>query len=60
MNATEQAYAERLAAYRMALGLWSEVRAHYPADAPEVIAAAGHLEALEQELASLKQPAVAA
>lgn len=60
MNSTPQAYAERLEAYRMALGLWSEVRAHYAPDAPEVIAAAGHLEALEQELASFKQPALAA
>jgi hypothetical protein len=59
MNATEQAYAERLAAYRMALGLWSEVRAHYPPDAPEVIAATGHLEALERKLASVS-PALAA
>jgi hypothetical protein len=60
MNSTEQAYVEKLEAYRMALGLWSETRAHYAPEAPEVIAAAGHLEALEQELSSFKQPAVAA
>jgi hypothetical protein len=60
MNSTEQAYVEKLEAYRMALGLWSEVRAHLRADAPEVMAAAEHLEALEQELASFKQPALAA
>jgi hypothetical protein len=60
MNAMEQAYTELLNDYRMALGLWSEVRAVYSPDQPEVAAATNHLEALEQELASFSQPALAA
>ena len=60
MNAMEQTYTELLNEYRMALGLWSEVRAHYSADEPEVVAATSHLETVEQELASFSQPALAA
>jgi len=56
----EQAYIELLNEYRIALGLWSEVRAHYSADEAEVAAATSHLEALEQELSSFSQPALAA
>jgi hypothetical protein len=60
MNATKQSHEEVLDEYRIALGLWSEVRAIYPPEAPEVIAATQHVDALEQELASFWQPAVAA
>ncbi len=60
MNAMEQAYSELLNEYRIALGLWSEVRAHYSPDEPEVAAATNHLEALERELTSFSQPALAA
>ena len=56
----EQSYTELLNEYRIALGLWSEVRAHYSPDEPEVIAATSHLEGLERELASFSQPALAA
>ena len=56
MNAMEQSYIDLLDGYRMALGLWSEVRAHYSPDAPEVAAATSHLESLEQELTSFSQP----
>ena len=51
---------ELLNEYRIALALWSEVRAHYSPDDPEVVAVTSHLEALEQELASFSQPALAA
>jgi len=60
MNALERSYTELLNEYRMALGLWSEVRAHYSPDKLEVMAATSHLDALEQELASFSQPALAA
>lgn len=60
MNTTAQSYTELLEQYRVALGLWSEVRAHYSPDKPEVTAATCHLEAIEQELASLSQAALAA
>ena len=56
----EQSYSELLNEYRVALGLWSEVRAHYSPDEPEVAAATSHLEALEQELAAFSQPAAIA
>jgi hypothetical protein len=36
--------------YRMALSLWSETRALYPADTVEVQQATKHLEALEEDL----------
>jgi hypothetical protein len=51
---------ELLNEYRMALGLWSEVRAHYSLDEPAVVAATRYLESLEQDLTSLSQPAIAA
>jgi hypothetical protein len=57
MNGIEQSYTELLNEYRVALGLWSEVRAHYSSEEPEVAAATGHLEALEQELAEFSRPA---
>jgi hypothetical protein len=60
MNAMEQSYTQLLDDYRIALGLWSEVRAHYSPEDPEVAAATTHLEALEQELAAYSQPALAA
>ena len=60
MNAAERSYPELVNQYRVALGLWSEVRAHYSPDKPEVMAATSHLEAIEQELASFSQPALAA
>lgn len=60
VNTMERTYTELLNEYRIALGLWSEVRAHYSPDEPEVAAATGHLEAIEQELASFSHPALAA
>jgi hypothetical protein len=59
MNATDQAHAKLLNAYRMALSVWSEARALYSPDDPEVVAANEHLDALEEEL-TLKRPAVLA
>ncbi len=56
----ERAYTELLDEYRVALGLWSEIRALYAADDPEITAATSHLEALEGELAAYSQPALAA
>jgi hypothetical protein len=56
----EQSYTELLNEYGIALGLWSEVRAQYSLDQPEVVAATSHLEAVEQELASFSQRALAA
>ena len=56
----EQSYTGPLKEYRIALGLWSEVRAHCSPDEAEVAAAASHLEALEQELTSFSQPALVA
>ena len=46
--------------YRIALGLWSEVRALYAPEAPEVAAATRHLELLERQLAALGQPVLTA
>jgi hypothetical protein len=51
---------ELLDEYRMALGLWSEVRAHYSLDEPAVAAATRYLESLEQDLTSFSQAAIAA
>ena len=56
----ERSYTELLNEYRVALGLWSEVRAHYSPDEPEVAAATVHLDALEQELLAFSQPAALA
>lgn len=60
MNAMERSYTELLNEYRIALGLWSEVRAHYSPEEPEVLAATSHLEALEQQLTSFRPTALAA
>ncbi len=60
VNAMEQGYAELLNEYRLALGLWSETRALYSPDRPEVIAATRHLDSLEQDLASYSQSALVA
>jgi hypothetical protein len=60
MNAMEKSYTELLKEYRTALGVWSEARALYAADAPEVAAATSHLDELEEELASFSQPAAIA
>lgn len=46
MYTMEREYTELLSEYRVALGVWSEARAVYSPDQPEV-AAASHLEALE-------------
>jgi len=60
MNTMEREYTELLNEYRVALGVWSEARAIYSPDQPEVAAATNHLEALEQELAAFSRPALAA
>jgi hypothetical protein len=60
MNAMEREYTDLVNEYRMALGVWSEARAVYALDEPEVAAATSHLEALEQDLASFSQPAALA
>ncbi len=52
MNATERSYNEVANEYRTALGVWSEARAMYPAEAAEVEAATRHVEELERELAA--------
>ena len=54
-------YLELLGEYRIALSLWSEVRFLYSPVTPEVLAAASHLNALEQELKLYsKEPALVA
>ena len=54
-------YLDLVTTYRGALSLWSKVRFLYSPAAPEVIAAAAHLTALEEELKLYtKQPALAA
>ena len=56
-----QTHLELLNEYRIALALWSDVRALYPPHEAEVEAAAtGHLEALEEQLASFSVSALAA
>ena len=60
VNAMEREYTELLSEYRVALGVWSEARAVYSPDEPEVAAATNHLEALEQELVSFSQAAALA
>ncbi len=59
MNAS-QSHTELVEQYRIALSVWSDARAIYAPDAPEVIAATAHLEALEVELAESTHPALAA
>ena len=56
MNTMEREYTELLNEYRVALGVWSEARAMYSPEQPEVAAATSHLEALEQELTAFSQP----
>jgi hypothetical protein len=46
--------------YRIALSLWSEVRALFPPQAAEVLEATKHLETLEHALAAYEEPALAA
>jgi hypothetical protein len=60
MNTMEREYTELLSEYRVALGVWSEARAVYSPDEPEVAAATSHLDAVEQELAAFGQPAALA
>jgi hypothetical protein len=60
VSTMERTYTELLNEYRIALGLWSEARALYSPDEPEFAAATSHLEAIEQELTSFSQPALAA
>jgi len=45
--------------YRMALSLWSETRAFYAPDAPEILQATKHLEDLEHELVLCDMPTFA-
>lgn len=42
--------------YRMALSLWSETRALYLPEAPEIVQATKHLEELEQALSQCDAP----
>ena len=56
----KQTHLELLNEYRIALGLWSDVRALYPPHEAEVAAATGHLEALEEQLASFSVSTLAA
>ena len=54
-------YLELLTEYRTALKMWSEIRFLYSPVAPEAIAAAEHLTALEEELKQYStQPVLAA
>ncbi len=48
MNAAQ--YTELLDEYRTALGVWSEARAIYSPDDPEVVTATSQLDALEQHV----------
>jgi hypothetical protein len=42
--------------YRMALSLWSETRALYSLEAPEIVQATKHLEDLEHEISLCDAP----
>jgi hypothetical protein len=56
----KQTHLELLSEYRIALALWSDVRALYPPHEAEVAAATSHLEALEEQLASFSVSSLAA
>jgi len=60
VSALEKKYTEFLNDYRIALGVWTEVRALYSPDAPEITAATDHLEAIEKQLGTFSEPALAA
>jgi len=50
MSAKPTTYDELLAEYRYALGIWTETKALYPPEAPEVFQATWHLEDVEHSL----------
>jgi hypothetical protein len=50
MIAKQVSYNELLSEYRYALGIWTETKALYSYDGPEVFHATLHLEALEKQL----------
>ena len=60
MNANHQSQADLKEQYRIALSVWSDARALYAPDAPEVASATSHVEALEAELIASPEPALAA
>jgi hypothetical protein len=56
MIAKQVSYNELLSEYRYALGIWTETKALYAHDSPEVFHATLHLEELEKQLANQRRP----
>ncbi len=56
MIAKQVSYNELLSEYRYALGIWTETKALYAHDGPEVFHAELQLEALEKELENHRRP----
>jgi hypothetical protein len=52
MSAQNMSYQEILTEYRFALGIWTETKALYGPDGPELLQAAMRLEYLENALAN--------
>ena len=56
MTIKKVSYEELLSEYRYSLGIWTETKALYSSDGPEVFYAALALEALEKQLEKHRQP----
>jgi hypothetical protein len=56
MNAKPVSYEQLLNEYRYSLGIWSETKALYSSDGPEVFHATLELEELEIKLRKHRQP----
>ena len=56
MIAKQVSYNNLLSEYRYALGIWTETKALYSHDGPEVFHATLQLEALEKQLQNYRRP----
>jgi hypothetical protein len=56
LAAVVETHADLLKEYRIALGMWSEARALYPSDSPEIERATEHLGILEYQLTHSSPP----
>jgi hypothetical protein len=59
METKTMSYQELLTEYRFALGIWTETKALYAPDSPELLQAAMNLEYLENAIASYRMPIAA-